>query len=242
MASGSSTLISGNGWLEIHGTNLVPADTPATGVDWSNAPEFASGNMPTRLGAIDSVTVAGVPAYVYFYCSAVTNPSCAAGDQINVLSPAYNPPGVNQIVVTRNGVASAPYAIAEQPVSPAFPYFDAQGHVVARHLDGSLVGPATLFPGASTPAKAGETVILVGFGMGIPNNYVQGSAVQTFPIPGPIRCFISGLFTSVPAAFISPGLVQLNVTIPPGTPSGENSIMCGAGAIPFPPGALITVQ
>lgn len=242
MAYGSSTLISGNGWLEIHGTNLVPADTPGTGVDWSNAPEFASGNMPTSLGAIDSVTVAGVPAYIYFYCSAVTNPSCAGGDQINVLSPWYNPPGVNEVVVTRNGVASAPYAIAEQSLSPAFPYFDAQGHVVARHPDGSLMGPATLFPGLSTPATAGETVILVAFGMGIPNNYVQGSAVQTFQLPQPFRCFISGLVTSVPGAFISPGLVQLNVTIPPGTPSGDNSIMCGAGDRPFPPGAMITVQ
>jgi uncharacterized protein (TIGR03437 family) len=241
MAYGSSTLITGNGWLEIHGTNLVPADTPAAGVDWSNAPEFASGNMPTRLGAIDSVTVRGVPAYIYFYCSAVTNPSCAGGDQINVLSPWYTAPGANQIVVTRNGVASAPYAITEQSLSPAFPYFDAQGHVVARHLHGSLVGPPTLFPGASTPAKAGETVILVAFGMGIPNNYVQGSAVQTFTLPL-VRCFISGLLTSVPAAFISPGLVQLNVTIPPGTPSGENSIMCGAFDHPFSPGAMITVQ
>jgi uncharacterized protein (TIGR03437 family) len=241
MAYGSSTLISGNGWLEIHGTNLVPADTPATGVDWSNAPEFVSGNMPTRLGAIDGVTVAGVPAYIYFYCSAVTNPSCAGGDQINVLLPWYNPAGVNQIVVTRNGVASAPYAIAEQGQSPALPFFDAQGHVVARHLDGSLVGPATLFPGASTPAKAGETIMLVAFGMGIPNNYVQGSAVQSGQIAA-TRCFISGLFTGVPEAFISPGLVQLNVTIPPGTPSGENSIMCGAGDRPFPPGAMITVQ
>jgi uncharacterized protein (TIGR03437 family) len=241
MSYGSSTLISGNGWLEIHGTNLVPADTPATGVDWSNAPEFVSGKMPTRLGAIDSVTVAGVPAYIYFYCSAVTNPSCAGGDQINVLSPWYTPPGPNQIVVTRNGVASAQYAITEQSLSPAFPYFDAKGHVVARHVDGSLVGPATLFPGASTPAKAGETIILVAFGMGIPNNYVQGSAVQTFTLPQ-VRCFISGLFTSGPAGFISPGLVQLNVTIPPGTPSGENSIMCGAFDHPFSPGAMITVQ
>ena len=197
--------------------------------------------MPTRLGAIDSVTVHGVPAYIYFYCSAATNPSCAGGDQINVLSPWYTPPGLNQIVVTRNGVASAPYAITEQSLSPGFPYFDAQGHVVARHLDGSLVGPPTLFPGASTPAKAGETVILVAFGMGIPNNYVQGSGVQNGQIAA-TRCFISGLFTGVPEAFISPGLVQLNVTIPPATPSGENSIMCAAGDHPFPPGALITVQ
>jgi hypothetical protein len=86
-------------------------------------------------------------------------------------------------------------AIAEQGVSPAFPYFDAQGHVVARHLDGSLVGPATLFPGASTPAKAGETVILAAFGMGHPNNFVEGSAVQTAPIPQSQCCWISGLFT-----------------------------------------------
>ncbi len=127
--------------------------------------------MPTSLGAIDSVTVAGVPAYIYFDRSAVTNPNCAGGDQINVLSP-----------FTLNGVASAPYAIAEQSLSPAFPYFDAQGHVAARHLDGRLVGPATLFPGQSTPTAAGETVILVAFGMGIPNNYVQGSAV-----PAPLR-------------------------------------------------------
>ena len=77
--------------------------------------------------------------------------------------------------------------------------------------------------------------------MGIPNKYVQGSAVQTFTFPL-LRCFISGLFTSVPAAFISPGLVQLNVTIPPGTPSGENSIMCAAFDHPFSPGAMITVQ
>ena len=245
MAYGSSTLISKNGWLEIHGTNLVPADTPATGVFWSNAPEFASGNMPTRLGAIDSVMIDGLPAYIWFYCSAVTNPSCAGGDQINVLSPFSHPGNVIQIVVTRNGIASAPYAIAEQSFSPALPFFDAQGHVVARHLDGSFVGPATLFPGASTPAKAGETVSLVAFGLAIPkNNAVEGSATQTGPTRvGDLRCWISGRFIdNVPNAFISPGLVQLNVTIPDGTPSGDNPIMCAAGDRPFPPGSMITVQ
>ena len=237
MAFGSSTLISRNGWLEIHGTNLVPADTPATGVDWSNAPEFASGNMPTRLGAIDSVTVDGQPAYIYFYCSAVANPSCAGGDRINVLSPFSHQGNVIQIVVTRNGVASAPYVIAEQGISPAIPFFDAQGHVVALHLDGSLVGPATLFPGASTPAKAGETVSLVAVGLRWPKSAVEGSAVQTGPVAVGVFCWISGTFTRVP-----PGLTQLNITIPPGTPSGDNPIMCAAGDIPFPPGALITVQ
>jgi uncharacterized protein (TIGR03437 family) len=244
MAYGSSTLISRNGWLEIHGTNLVPTDTPAAGVNWSNAPEFTRGVMPTRLGAIDSVMIDGLPAYIYYYCSAATNPNCAGGDQINVLSPFSHPGNVIQIVVTRNGVASAPFAIAEQRYSPALPFFDAQGHVVARHADYSLVGPATLFPGASTPAKAGETVILVAFGLGFPNSAVEGSASQTGPTPG-VSCWISGLLTNVALAqraFISPGLAQLNVTIPPGTPSGDNPIMCALGDIPFSPGAMITIQ
>jgi uncharacterized protein (TIGR03437 family) len=242
MAYGSSTLISKNGWLEIHGIDLVPADTPATGVDWSNAPEFASGTMPTGRGAIDSIMIDGLPAYIYFYCSTVTNPSCAGGDQINVLSPFSHPGNVIQIVVTRNGIASAPYVIAEASVSPALPFLDGQGHVVARHLDGSLVAPTTLFPGASTPAKAGETVILVAFGMGVPSGAVEGSAVQTGRPPLVVGCWISGLFASVQEAFISLGLTQLNVTIPSATPSGDNPIMCAAVDIPFPPGALITVQ
>ena len=43
---------------------------------WSNAPEFASGRMPTQLAGV-SVTVNGRPAYVYFVSPA----------QINVLTP-----------------------------------------------------------------------------------------------------------------------------------------------------------
>jgi uncharacterized protein (TIGR03437 family) len=242
MAFGSSTVIAKNGWLEIHGTNLAPADTPSTGVDWSNAPEFASGRMPTSLGAIDSVTVNGVPAYIYFYCSAATDPSCAGGDQINVLSPLSAPQDVVQVVVTRNGVASPPYAIEQMNSSPAMPWFDTQGHVVARHLDGSLVGPAALYPGASTPAKAGETVILVAFGAGLPANAAEGSASQSGPLTATPTCWISGQKANVSAAFVSPGLAQLNVTIPGGAQSGDDPIMCWFGDKPVSPGAVIAVK
>lgn len=60
--------IAQNTFIEIKGTNLVPADTPASGVIWSTAPDFAQGRMPTTLGGI-SVTVNGKPAFIYFYCS-----------------------------------------------------------------------------------------------------------------------------------------------------------------------------
>jgi hypothetical protein len=80
-----SSGIAQNTWVEIQGTNLVPATTPAAGVDWSNAPDFAQGRMPTTLNGI-SVTINGKPAYIYFFCSAATSPICTQ-DQINVLSP-----------------------------------------------------------------------------------------------------------------------------------------------------------
>lgn len=242
MAFGSSTVIAKNGWIEIHGPNLVPADTPAIGVDWSNAPDFASGRMPTSLGAVDSVTVDGVPAYIYFYCSAATNPSCAGGDQINALSPLSTQQNVVQVVVTRNGVSSAPYTIEQMNASPAMPWFDTQGHVVGRHSDGSLLGPATLYPGASTPAKAGETVSLAVFGAGFPASAMEGSTVQSGSLTSTLACQISGQKANVIGAYVSPGLAQLNVTIPSSAPSGDNPIICTLGDRPFPPGAVIAVK
>jgi YD repeat-containing protein len=72
-------------WIVIKGSNLVPAATPAAGVIWSDAPDFASGKLPTQLSGV-SVTVNGKAAFIYFYCSAATSSICSA-DQINVLTP-----------------------------------------------------------------------------------------------------------------------------------------------------------
>lgn len=238
--------ISGNTWLQINGTNLVPANTPATGVDWSNAPEFANGKMPTKLDGI-SVTVNGKPGFVYFFCSAATNPACkAGGDQINVLAPLLDPNNEVPIGVTvsNNGVSSAPFIVMRASLSPAFFLFDAVGHVVARHLDFSLMGPASLYPGSSTPAKAGETLILVGSGFGAPTGggLVEGSSTQSGAISSALLCFVSGVQANVAAALISPGLYQLNVTVPAGTPSGDNPIACTYKGVPTAPGGLIAVQ
>jgi len=125
--------------------------------------------------------------------------------------------------------------------------FDVAGHVVARHLDFSLLGPTSLFPGASTPAKAGETIILVLYGMGLPSGAapVAGSATQSGSMPGAPECWISGVQvapSSEALALISPGLYQLNLAVPPQTPSGDNPIVCNYKLYPTSPGALIAVQ
>jgi len=242
--------ISPNGWMVVKGTNLVPATTPATGVIWSNAPEFASGKMPTNLQGI-SVSVNGVPAYVYFYCSAATDKDCAT-DQINVLSPLDAigdniPAGV---VVTNGSVSSAAFTVNEVSFAePSFLLFDTKGHVVGVHLDGGLLGPTALYPGLSTPAKVGETVLLYLIGYGLPKGgATQGSATQVGAVQAMVNCSIEGrIVQNVPANIISPGLTQLNLTIPTGTPIGDNLILCAGGFTDgtsghTPAGNLITVQ
>ena len=243
--------IAPNSWTVIKGNNLVPASTPATGVVWSDAPEFASGKMPTTLQNI-SVTVSGVPAYVYFFCSAATDPSCPV-DQINVLTPldTIGDPVPAAIVVTNGSVSSAAFVVTEVSFAePSFLLFSTKGHVVGVHLDGSLLGPTSLYPGLSTPAKVGETVLLFGIGFGTPKGgATQGSATQAGAVQAGVQCSIGNkVVQGIPANIISPGLAQFNLTIPAGTPSGDNLIFCAVG--PFPPGGsghtpagnLITVQ
>jgi len=244
-----SPYVAYNTWLQINGTNLAPANTPAAGVVWSNAPSFQQNQMPTQLGPI-SVTVNGLPAYIFFYCSAVTDTACTSGDQINVLAPLdtsfqdYSYPV--EVVVTSNGVSSAPFSVLETPLSPTFPWFDGLGHVVARHLNFNLLGPTSLFPGASTPATVGEEIILVLYGLGAPNGTAPtaGSATQS-GVLNPPQCWISGIpvaQSSETLNLISPGLYQLNLVIPSGTPNGDNPINCAYQGYPTFPGALINVQ
>ena len=108
--------------------------------------------MPTNLQGV-SVTVDGKPAYVYFYCSAATSTVCSA-DQVNVLTPLDNTVGPVQVVVTSGSAPSTPFTVNMQAVAPSFLKFGASNYVVATHSDYSLLGPASLYPGASTPAAA----------------------------------------------------------------------------------------
>ncbi len=231
-------------WLQINGTNLAPANTPAAGVVWSTAPSFAQALMPTQLGPI-TVTVDGLPAYIFFYCSATTDTACTAGDQINVLAPLDTASAQYpvEVVVTNNGVSSAPYTVLNNGLSPTFPLFDATGHVVARHLDTSFLGPTSL--GFATPAKAGETIVLVLYGLGAPTGAPPsvGSATQSGSLPSTPQCWISGRPAAVVGvALISPGLYQLNLTVPTQTTTGDNPISCSYQGYPTFPGTLIAVQ
>lgn len=233
-------LIAQNDWIEIKGTNLVPASTPAGGMVWSSAPEFAQGRMPTELNGV-GVTINGKPAYVYFFCSKVTTPACSE-DQINVLTPLDAFEGEVPVVVRNGAVSSGAFQATKLPVSPSILRFSSRGDVTATHADGRLLGPATLFPGLSTPGARGETVSLWAIGFGPPTTpLVQGSATQTGSLPFTPACFLGGDPASVVAALVSPGLYQLNVTIPNNAKSGDNPFYCTTPN-DWTQTALITVQ
>ena len=232
-----------NSWVAVKGTHLVPATTPKGGVYWSNAQEFAQGKMPTQVNGI-SVTINGKPAYVWWFCSAATEPSCAQ-DQINILTPLNVDAAGNQqvMVVVKNGSdSSAPFPVRMDDVNQSVLMFDTLGHAVATHLNGTLLGPTSLYPGLSTPAKGGETVTLWATGFGLPTAaLVEGSSSQSGSLPSIPVCFLGGTQVQVVTALVSPGLYILNITIPSNAAPGDNFFYCTYNnSNPAP--VLVTVQ
>jgi len=236
------TDIAQNTWIAIKGVNLVPSTTPAAGVIWSTAPEFAQGRMPTQLGGV-SVTVNGKSAFVYFYCSAATSTVCTS-DQINVLTPLDSTLGSVPIVVTNNGTSTMAFTATMKSIAPAFFQFSAAGYVAGTHADGSLLGATTLYPGVSTPALPGETIVVYGVGFGLPTTtLVNGSSIQSGPLPSLPMCQIGGnAAAGAFAGLISPGLYQFNLTVPSSAKTGDNPLSCTYNGSTTPSGALITVQ
>jgi uncharacterized protein (TIGR03437 family) len=149
-----------------------------------------------------------------------------------------------QVVVTSGGTSSTPFTVNLQTVAPSFLKFGASNYVVATHSDYSLLGPASLYPGASTPATANEEIVTYAVGFGLPSTALTpGSKDQSGTLtPLPV-CTIGGNNAVVAFAGLNgPGLYQLNLIIPSGTPSGDNAVSCSYGGASTPAGDLISVQ
>src|SRR5579872_3207606 len=148
-AFGDSPTISANTWVAVKGTGLSTTTRP-----WGNS-DFVNAQLPTSLDGV-SVTMNGTSAYVYYI----------SAKQINVLTPPDLAAGPVQVQVSSSGLTSGVFTVQAQPYSLSFFVFNGGPYVIATHLDGSLVGPTTLFPGATTPAAPGETVIIYANGFG----------------------------------------------------------------------------
>ncbi len=235
-AEGESPTIAPNTWIEIKGSNLAPVgvSSPACvpGYCWQPA-DFTSTQMPTLLDKVGA-TVNGKNAYVYYI----------SPTQINVLTPPDAMNGPVQVVVTNNGSVGLAFTAQEQPVSPSFFVFNGGPYVAAVHSVGGLIGPATLYPGATTPAQPNEIVQLYANGFGSTNVPVQSGAVTQSGTLSPLPVVkIGGVTASVQfAGLVAPGEFQFNVVIPASLSNGDQSITAIYGGISTQSGTLITVH
>ncbi len=228
-AEGGSPVIAPNTWVEIKGSNLSPA---GPGRIWNNS-DFANNQLPAKIDGV-SVTANGKAAYIYYI----------SPTQINVLTPPDAISGLVPVQVTVNGVAGNIFTGQAQPVSPSLFIYSGASYAAARHADGSLLGPSSLYPGSTTPAKPGETIVLYGNGFGstsvpvISGSPVQAGALAPLPV---IR--IGNVQAAVQfAGLVSPGLYQFNVVVPPGAPDGDQPITATYNGLSTQAGTLLTVQ
>jgi uncharacterized protein (TIGR03118 family) len=219
--------IAPNTFVSIIGGGLGP-----TTRTWATA-DFKGTALPTSLDGV-SVTVNGTPAYVYF----------VSPRQINILTPADMPVGTNvQVVVSDNGLTGATMSAPTRAFGPAF-FLLGGKYGAAVHADGTIVGPTTLVANNSTPAKPGETIALFATGLGNTNPaFPSGQVISAGAnLATPATVTIGGLPATVSfAGLVSTGLYQINVTVPPTAPDGDNVLTVSIGGFSSPGGSLVNV-
>ena len=232
----SSTTIQPGSWISIYGSNLA-----AGSFTWDGTYP-----MPTSLGGV-TVTINGQKGYLYY----------VGPGQINLQAPDDSATGIVGVTVT-NASGSWTSTVTLAPVAPALSLFDAK-HVagIILRFDGSgaydgglydIIGPAGTtfgYPFPAVPAKPGDIVVLYGVGFG-----------PTSP-PVPAGQAFSGAATAISAWQIkiggttvqpsftgigSPGLYQINLTIPGGLGSGDQPLTAVAGGAQTQNGIVISLQ
>lgn len=190
--------------VAIFGTDLAPGLALADSVPLS-----------TSLASV-SVSFNGVAAPLDF----------VSAGQINAQVPYETGTGTANVVVTRNGVASAPQPVNVNQVSPGV--FAANGHAIAIIATdpkdpryGTLAAPTGSIPGLQTfPAKVNDVLIVYATGLGPVTPAIQSghdsldqlrTTVLT-PTPlianVPAKLYFSGLTPQFP------GVYQMNVGVP----------------------------
>ena len=157
--------------------------------------------------------------------------------------------GTVQVQLNVNGVKSNAFSVRAQAQSLSFFEFVSPGglhYVDGRHsTDNSLVGPASLFPGLTTPVKPGEIISVAANGFGPTDTpVVSGVLVQSGTVPGPLPVVkIGGIPAAVTApALIAVGTYQINITVPSNVPDGDLDLTAMYDGQSIQANLLITIQ
>jgi uncharacterized protein (TIGR03437 family) len=180
------------------------------------------------------------------------DPANQVSSQLNVqvpweLVPQGTTANVNvNVIVTNNGVASAPSQVTVGPFSPGV--FSSNGLAIAVNADGTLAWPTGTIPGVTThPAKIGDLIIVYATGLGAVANPPadgQNSLDQLRTNLVPPQVMIGGVSAPVAFAGLSPqfvGVNQLNVTVPNVAPGNSVPLQIQLGGITSPASVTMAV-
>ncbi len=216
--------------VNANGVTTAAGPSSVQGVAPGSLVSIFGSNLSSSMATSDTVplstTLGGVS--VTFNSTPVPIQSVSSG-QVSVQLPWGLGLTASQVVVTRDdGTASAPVSVAVVAGAPAI--YNIGGQAIAINSDGSLAAPSNAFPGIAThPAVIGDakglTILATGLGMvdapiadganslDLTRNTVAKPTVMIGGVPA--QLVFSGLSPQYP------GVNQINVVLPPGTPAGS---------------------
>jgi uncharacterized protein (TIGR03437 family) len=224
--------IQAGSWVSIFGSGLANvADPGVNGL----ATEIANGFLATSIKTV-SVTINGKSAYVAYI----------SRGQINVQAPDDSAQGPVSVVVTNNGVVSAPFTAQLQPAAPGLFQFGATHYGIAtRYPDYAPIANPSVVPG-TVAAKPGDILTLWVTGLGPTQPpAVAGKVVTTSaPTASPVTVTVGNTSVDVVGAATAPnsaGLYQINIQLPQSIGSGDQPVVATVGGFQSPTGVNLFI-
>jgi len=206
--------------ISIYGSNLSPVSDTDTAIP-----------LPPTMDGV-RVTVNGVTARLWFVSSGQINAQIP-WEALASAPPTTNTTTAQVIVNTTSGGASLPVTVTVAPAAPGiFTFFYGAGQAIAyNYSDNTFAAAAPIagYPVPVRPAKINDPnpLIIYATGLGPVTPTVADGAppptgVVAYTVTTP-TVLIGGVPANVLFAGLSsdPGVYQLNVTLPTGTPTGS---------------------
>ena len=234
---GFSALAPGT-WMEIYGTKLATVLSQEWGSGGTS--DFKGNQAPTNVGG-SSVTIGGLPAFIYY----------VSPTQINAQVPSGVGTGPQPVVVTTGGGSSVAHTIAVNPVEPGLLApgvfkLPAGQYVAALFPDGYtfVLPPVSGVPTAR--ARPGDTIILygVGFGPVTPDSPAGLIVTQANQLKAAFQASFAGTPATVSFAGLTGGylgLYQFNVVVPNVAASDAVAFTYSLNGVPGPQNLIIPV-
>jgi uncharacterized protein (TIGR03437 family) len=234
---GFSALAPGT-WMEIYGTKLATVLKQEWGSGGTS--DFIGNQAPTNVGGT-TVTIGGLPAYIYY-----VDPG-----QINAQVPSGVGTGPQPVVVTTLGGTSVAHTITVNPLepgllAPAVFRLPAGQYVVALFPDGYTYVLPPVSGVQTARARPGDTIILygVGFGPVTPDSPAGQIVTQANQLQATFKASFAGTpatvnFSGLTGGYL--GLYQFNVVVPNVAPSDSVPFTYTLNGVAGPQNLIIAV-